>query len=63
MISLAFWPFMLASAIGRGARFYLVAGILYIGGEKMEKTIRRYVDFCGWSVIIAIAALIIYKTF
>jgi membrane protein YqaA with SNARE-associated domain len=63
MMSLAFWPFMLASAIGRGARFYLVAGILYIGGEKMEKTIRRYVDFCGWSVIIAIAALIIYKTF
>jgi membrane protein YqaA with SNARE-associated domain len=61
MMALSFWPFMLASTIGRGARFYLVAGILYIGGKKMENTIRRYIDICGWLVIIAIAVLIVYK--
>jgi|TARA_B100000508_G_scaffold139407_1_gene137351 hypothetical protein len=52
---------MLASAIGRGARFYLVAGILYAGGEKMEKTIKRYIDIFGWAVIAAIAVLIGYQ--
>lgn len=61
MMALAFWPFMLASAIGRGARFYLVAGILYAGGEKMEKTIKRYIDIFGWAVIVAIAVLIGYQ--
>ncbi|MBU2881058.1 DedA family protein [Psychrosphaera sp. B3R10] len=61
MLSMAFWPFVFASAIGRGMRFFLVAGILYFGGEKMEHKIREYVDFLGWLVIVLIVGLIGYK--
>lgn len=63
MLAMAFWPFVIASAIGRGMRFFLVAGILYFGGEKMEHKIRQYVDFLGWLVVLLILALIGYKQF
>ena len=42
MLSMAFIPFLIASAISRSLRFYLVAGILYWGGDKMEHKLRRY---------------------
>lgn len=63
MLSMAFLPFLLASAVGRSMRFFLVAGILYWGGEKMEHKIRQYVDVIGWVVIGLIVMLIVYKQF
>jgi membrane protein YqaA with SNARE-associated domain len=44
-------PFVLASLIGRGSRFFLVAGLLYWGGERLETTLRKYVDLLGWLVV------------
>jgi membrane protein YqaA with SNARE-associated domain len=61
MLSMAFLPFLFASAVGRSMRFFLVAGILYWGGEKMEHKIRQYVDIIGWVVIALIVLLIGYK--
>lgn len=57
---LNFPGFVLASAIGRAGRFFLVAGLVVIGGEKLEKGLRRYVDIIGWTVALlaAIVALI-----
>lgn len=55
-ISMAFLPFVLASAIGRGARFFLVAGLMRWGGERMERTLREYIDRIGWVVVIAAIA-------
>ena len=52
VISMAFIPFLLASVIGRSARFYLVAGLMVWRGEKMEHTLRQYIDRLGWVVII-----------
>ncbi len=49
--------FILASFIGRGARFFLVAGLIVAGGERMETMIRRYVEALGWAVV-AVAGLI-----
>lgn len=63
MLAMTFWPFVIASAIGRGARFFLVAGILYFGGEKMEQKLRQYVDAIGWAVVALIVAYIVYKQF
>lgn len=48
--------FLLASVIGRGARFFLVAGLIYLGGPKMADNLRRYVDIIGWVVVVLIAA-------
>mgnify|MGYP000058613776 FL=1 len=61
MLAMAFWPFVIASAIGRGMRFYLVAGILFFGGEKMEHKLRQYVDFLGWLVVALVVGFVGYK--
>lgn len=62
VISMAFLPFVVASAIGRGARFYMVAGLLYWGGDGMEKTLRKYIDIIGWATVgLVILLLIIIK--
>jgi len=60
VISMAFLPFVLASLVGRGARFYLVAGLMAWGGEKMEKKLHQYVDLLGWLTVIAVVAVIYY---
>lgn len=57
VISMSFLPFVLASAIGRGARFYLVAGLMKWGGESMEKTLRVYIDRIGWLIILAVVLI------
>lgn len=43
--------FALASFIGRGGRFYLVAGLIRFGGERMERKLREYIDLIGWIVV------------
>lgn len=54
-------PFVLASLIGRGGRFYLVAGLMRWGGERMQQTLRHYVDILGWIVVLlVIIGVIVY---
>lgn len=61
-IGMLFIPFVLASLIGRGARFFLVASLMKWGGQEMELKLRKYVDIIGWLVvIIGVIAYIIYK--
>ena len=48
--------FVIASFVGRGARFFLVAGLIVAGGDRMEALIPRYVERLGWAVVV-IAAL------
>ena len=50
--------FFIGSMIGRGARFFLVAGLLVWGGEKLESRLRQYVERIGWAVVVVVAALI-----
>jgi membrane protein YqaA with SNARE-associated domain len=52
--------FVLASVLGRGGRFFLVAAILRIGGERMERTLRRNIDMLGWISIAIIVLGILY---
>jgi len=61
-LSMAFLPFVLASAAGRGARFFLVASLLSWGGARMEASVRRYVEGIGWALIgLGVAAYIAVK--
>lgn len=59
-LSMALFPFVLASLIGRGARFYLVAGLMSWGGPRMEAAMGRYIERIGWAsvVLVAIGALV-----
>lgn len=54
-LSMALLPFTLASLVGRGMRFYLVAGLMALGGPKMESFLHRYVDRIGWATVAVIA--------
>jgi len=56
-LHMAILPFMLASTIGRSARFFLVAGLIYWGGEAMERKLREYIDLLGWIVISLVVLL------
>lgn len=60
-LQMAFLPFLFASAIGRGMRFFLVAGIIKWGGSTMEKSLRKWIDVLGWGLlaVIIIAYLIL----
>lgn len=53
-ISMALLPFTLASIVGRGARFFLVAGLMAWGGQKMEATLHRYIDRLGWATVLLV---------
>lgn len=53
-LQMAFLPFLIASAIGRGMRFYLVAGLIHWGGEAFEQKIRQWVDVLGWLLVALI---------
>jgi len=50
-LSMTFLPFMLASFIGRGARFFLVAGLMAWGGARMEEKLHRHIDRLGWATV------------
>ncbi|TQV87464.1 YqaA family protein [Aliikangiella coralliicola] len=61
-LNMALIPFIIASLIGRAGRFYLVAGLMKLGGEKMEKKLHEIVDILGWGlVIVAIFGYLMYK--
>jgi len=59
VISMAFLPFVVASAIGRGARFFLVAALLSWGGKEMEDTLRKYIDIIGWVTVALVVILLV----
>lgn len=52
--NMAFLPFVIASIIGRGTRFFLVAGLMLWGGEAMQQTLRKHIDRIGWILVIVI---------
>ena len=58
-----FFPwFVLASMVGRGARFFLVAGLLRWGGEPMERRLRTNIDAVGWcSVVLAVLVFLVLQ--
>ncbi len=58
-MSMAFLPFVIASLIGRGLRFYLVAALCKWGGSyaRSPEGIRR-LKWIGWGSVIA--AILIY---
>lgn len=54
-LSMALLPFALASLVGRGARFFLVAGLMRWGGARMEAQLHRHIDRLGWATVALVA--------
>jgi len=55
VMSIAFLPFVLLSLVGRGARFFLVAGLIRLGGDRLEQTIHQKVEWLGWGSLLLVA--------
>jgi membrane protein YqaA with SNARE-associated domain len=57
-------PFLAGSLAGRGGRFFLVAGLIRLGGEKLEGSLRRWIDTIGWAVLaLALVGFAIWKLY
>ncbi|MBN2646490.1 MAG: DedA family protein [Thiotrichales bacterium] len=59
--AMALLPFILASFVGRGARFYLVAALMKWGGAPLEPWIHKWVDWLGWGLVALIGGLLIWQ--
>ena len=55
VLGIAFLPFVALSFVGRGARFFLVAGLVRLGGDKLEETIHKQVELLGWGTLALVA--------
>ena len=58
VIAMPLLPFTLASLLGRGARFFLVAALMAWGGERMEGVLRQYIDRVGWIIVVVVIAVV-----
>lgn len=54
-------PFIAASVVGRGGRFYLVAGLMKWGGRRMEHLLETYVDQLGWLLVAVIVIVLLIQ--
>jgi membrane protein YqaA with SNARE-associated domain len=62
LIGMPLLPFIVASIIGRAGRFYFVAGLMYWGGEAIDKKLKQTIDWLGWVVIgLAVIGYLLYK--
>jgi membrane protein YqaA with SNARE-associated domain len=50
--------FVLTSFVARGARFFLVAGLLVWGGDKLEATLQQHVERIGWAAVVVVTAIV-----
>lgn len=50
--------FFVASLIGRGARFFLVAGFVRYAGVRLEARLIQYIERIGWGVLLAAVIII-----
>jgi membrane protein YqaA with SNARE-associated domain len=44
-------PFLIASFIGRGSRFFLVSGLMRWGGERLERRLYQIIDRVAWGAL------------
>lgn len=62
VVGMAFLPFVLASLVGRGLRFFMVAGLMAWGGEPMEEKLHKYMDIIGWIMVGLVTVIwLIYR--
>lgn len=62
VVAMSLPAFVLASVVGRGLRFFMVAGLMVWGGDAMDSMVRKYIDRIGWLVLVLLLlAALVYK--
>lgn len=52
VFDVGFWTLVGASSVGRSARFFLVAGTIYLFGSQVKVLIEKYFDWFTWLFLI-----------
>ena len=60
-MAMPFFGFILASIIGRGLRFFLVALFVTVGGETLKKNITNNIEILGWLCVILVLLYVLFK--
>ena len=47
-------PFIIGAFVGRGARFFLVAGLMKWGGPRLEQQLHHWIDRIGWATVFLV---------
>ncbi len=47
----SFWQFVVASFLGRNLRFFVVAGLIFWGGDRLKNWIEKYFDWVAWGFL------------
>ncbi len=61
VLSLALFPFILASLVGRASQFFLVSALIRWGGVKITAMIDKWIEWIGWGAL-ALAAVVFMIT-
>lgn len=61
---ISFAVFVLASTVSRSARFFIVAGLIYVYGPSIQGFIDRYFDWLAWAfLILLVGGFLVIKVF
>ena len=63
VVGMPFFAFIFGSVAGRGGRFFLVAGLIRLGGEDIANKLRKYVDLIGWLVLVLVVLAVLVIKF
>lgn len=64
VMGIALIPFIIASLVGRAGRFFLVAGIMYWGGKKIEDVLQKWVEWIGWiTLAVIVLGVVLYRQY
>lgn len=61
-LSLALAPFLLASVVGRGARFFIEAALIIYLGPSTIPIVRRYIEWFGWATVVVLVSVLLFVT-
>jgi len=56
-------PFILASLVGRGARFFAVALVMAWLGPQADRHLRPYMERIGWVTVVLLVAAMVWVAF
>lgn len=58
IVGIPILPFLACMALGRGKRFYLITGMIRLGGERAEAALHKYIEWIGWFGLALLAAVL-----
>ena len=52
VFDISLWTLIVASVVGRSARFFMVAGAIYVFGAQVKAWVEKYFDWLTWAFLI-----------